>query len=273
MLKSLVLSLSLLSFFSVTVAEPLILSAPPRESAEKGEAQYKPLAEYLTELLGKPVAYQHPGNWLNYQRDMRGDKYDIVFDGPHFVAWRIAHRDHHAVVKLPGKLQFNLVTHKNDPDIKTLNDLIGKRICGISPPNLSTLSVLAAFDNPVRQPIIRGIKGGMGKVYAAFKQGRCAAAVLRTTYYKKKLTAEDRQQLTILYTSEPLTNQGITTSKRLSKAEQDKIQQGLLQSQAGKEALQAILKRFGGKAKGFLPAKDSEYEGANMLLEGVIFGW
>jgi len=37
--------------------------------------------------------------------------------------------------------------------------------------------------------------------------------------------------------------------------------------------MKGILKRFGGKAKSFIPTKAKEYDGYNMLLEGVIFGW
>ncbi len=273
MWKSVVAGLWLLSIIAVAAAKPLILSAPPRENLEKGIEQYQPIADFLTNLLGKPVEYQHPDSWLSYQRDMRADKYDIVFDGPHFVSWRIKHLGHNALIKLPGKLQFYLVSHKNDPDIKTSNDLIGKRIYGILPPNLSTLSILAHFSNPVRQPIIRGIRGGMWKVYAAFKQDQNSAAIFRTTFYSKKLTQEDRQQMNILYTSEPLTNQAITVSKRINKAQQKKIRYGLLKTKAGRMALKRILKRFGGKAKGFISASNSDYKGDNFLLEGVIFGW
>lgn len=273
MWKSVVTGLWLLLMISVAAANPLILSAPPRENPEKGAEQYKPIANFLTNLLGKPVVYQHPNSWLSYQRDMRADKYDIVFDGPHFVSWRIKHLGHNALIKLPGKLQFYLVSHKNVPEIKTSNDLIGKHIYGVLSPNLSTLSVLAHFDNPVRQPIIRGIKGGMWKVYAAFKQDQNSAAILRTTFYHKKLTQKDRQQMNILYTSEPLTNQAITTSKRINKAEQEKIRYGFLKTKSGRMALKRILKRFGGNAKGFIRANNSEYKGDNLLLEGVIFGW
>ena len=96
---------------------------------------------------------------------MRNDKYDIIFDGPHFVSWRMAHLGHEVLVMLSGNLQFVLLTDAKNNKYKSPDDLIGKYICGISPPNLSTVSVLDHFRNPVRQPVIRGIKGGMGKVF------------------------------------------------------------------------------------------------------------
>jgi hypothetical protein len=56
------------------------------------------------------VRYEHPGNWLHYQRNLRNDMYDIVFDGPHFASWRMEHLEHDMLVKLPGNLQFYLLT-------------------------------------------------------------------------------------------------------------------------------------------------------------------
>ncbi len=254
-------------------AKDLVLTAPPRESAEKGRKIYAPIAKYLSQVLGRKVVYRHPGNWMVYQREMRNDRYDIIFDGPHFIAWRQQHLGHEPLLKLPGKLQFMLVTEKEnrmkyeDPD-----SLIGKRICGISPPNLSTLSVLDYFRNPVRQPMIRGVRGGMGKVYASLEKNRCEAAVLRTTFYQKKLKAGERDELVSLYITHPMPNQGITASTRLSADEKKQIRQALLRGD-GLAASRGLLNRFSGKSKKFVPVNGNEYAGYNKLLEGVILGW
>lgn len=207
------------SIYSNAFAKGLILSAPPRETAEAGMKLYGPVAAHLTKLLGVKVTYEHPGNWLKYQREMRNDKYDIIFDGPHFIAWREAHLGHEALVKLPGNLQFMLVADKGSEAIKEPNDLIGKNICGISPPNLSTLSVLDHYRNPVRQPVIKGIKGGMGKVYksiAVRDKKKCDAAVLRTAFHKKKLKPKQKAGIKTLFKSKVMPNQGVSVSQRVS---------------------------------------------------------
>jgi len=254
-------------------AADLIMTAPPRESKEAGNKLYTPLANHLSKLLNAKVVYQHPGNWLNYQRDMREDKYDIVFDGPHFISWRLEHLKHDVLVKLPGELEFYLVGNKADNNLKSMDQLIGKKICGISPPNLSTLTVLDRFRNPVRQPVIKGIKGGMGKVHKAFREGKCQAAVLRTTFFKKKLKQADRDLLKILFHSTPLPNQAISVSRRVNANLKNKIVKSLTLGK-GVDASKDIVKRFGGKkAKSFIPASNAEYKGHNALLEGVIFGW
>ena len=65
-----------------------VFAAPPRGSEQKETAVYGPIAAYLSKAIGKTVTYQYPGNWLSYQKNMQDDKYDIVFDGPHFIGRR-----------------------------------------------------------------------------------------------------------------------------------------------------------------------------------------
>lgn len=252
--------------------ETLVMTAPPRESKKAGKQQYEITANYISKVIGRPVKYEHPGNWLTYQFNMRKGKYDIVFDGPHFASWRMVHQGHDMLVKLPGDLQFYLLIAADNGQISSPDDLIGKNICGISPPNLSTLSILARFRNPVRQPVIKGIKGGMGAVYKTFKTGACEAMVLRSTYYKKKLTDDDRNALKIIFKSPVMPNQVISAGKRLTANEKARLQLALIDAD-GVAATQPTLKRFGGKSRAFVPANDKEYKGYNELLEGVIFGW
>ena len=271
--KALLVGILLSAFISTEVlARDLILTAPPRESADKGKKIYAPIARHLSELLNTKVTYEHPGNWLSYQRDMRNDKYDIVFDGPHFASWRVAHLGHEVIVKLPGHLQFALLANKNNDKINSTDDLIGKSFCGISPPNLSTLSVLDHFRNPARQPMIKGIKGGMGKVYKSFKKGKCDAVVLRTAFFKKKLKPEQQNELKQIVLSRKMPNQAISVSRRISKEAKFIITKSLTTG-AGVKSTAGVLKRFGGKAKSFVKANNLEYLPHTALLEGVIFGW
>ena len=266
-----ILSLSICSPL-ITYAQDLILTAPPREKPAAGQNQYGPLAAYLTKLFGRKVTYVHPGNWLKYQRDMRDDKYDIVFDGPHFISWRIAHLGNTAVVVLPGHLQFYLVAKKDNKTINDINDMVAKTFCGIPPPNLATLSIIAAFPNPVRQPVTVAIRGGAKTVYGGFMKGRCEAAVFRSDFVDKRLSKEQRDQLKIVYATKPFPNQGITVSKRVTPRERELMLQALTAGD-GVKATAPIRKRYARKAKHMIPAKDAQFTGINNLLEGVIFGW
>src|SRR5712692_5755018 len=48
----------------------LIFSAAPRENAERSNEIYGPIAEYLSNAIGKKIVYQYPGTWGVYQGTM-----------------------------------------------------------------------------------------------------------------------------------------------------------------------------------------------------------
>ena len=253
-------------------AADIVFTAPPREKPAAGMKVYGPIAQHLSQIMKTKVTYKHPGNWLNYQREMRDGKYDVIFDGPHFASWRMAHIGHDMIAKLPGKLIFYLVKEKSNTKINSLSDLIGQRICGISMPNLSTLSILAAYPNPVRQPVIIGVRGGMKGVVKSLKKNRCDAYVFRDKFYLKKLKPEVRNNLKILHTSKPLPNQVISAGQRVTPAQKKAISHSLTVGK-GIDSTKALRKRFAGKARSFVKTSNDEYKNHNRLLEGVIFGW
>ncbi len=67
-------------------------------------------------------------------------------------------------------------------------------------------------------------------------------------------------------------NQGISVSRRVSPELKLRIRKSLTIGN-GVNATAGILKRFGSKAKSFIPVDGKEYAGYNNLLEGVIYGW
>ena len=249
----------------------LILSAPPRETPQAGQEQYGVIAKELSKVLGMEVVYEHPGNWTNYAALMRAGKYDILFDGPHFAAWRMKHVNHVPVVRLPGALKFLILAHAENNQIKSLRDLIGKNICGLASPNLGTMAVFALYENPVIQPEIKVIKGGMKNVLQAFLRGECEAAVVRDKVYLS-LPQEKKDLIKIIDKSEDMPNQTITVSTKISVYNRDKIQKFLVSKEGAKTA-EKLLGIYSRNNKIFLPADINEYMGLEKLIEGVVYGW
>jgi len=252
------------------VSADLIFTAPPRESKADGQRLYGPMARLLTRVLGEKVVYQHPRSWLHYQRDMRMDRFDIVFDGPHFISWRVARYGHRPLVKLPGKLGFFVIARQGDERLDQVSDLVNRKVCVIASVNLSSLMLLNEFRDPIRQPRLITVKGGMQHVYKVFKSGRCDAAVLRGQFYRKQVDDEDKQRLKIIYRSRLFTNQGITASRRLDDAQVSRLRAAL--SQAHPE-VQPILRRFAPKADVMLVADEKDYQDYYKLLSDAIAGW
>ena len=257
----------------LTQAEELIMSAAPRESAEAGHTLYTPIANHIGNILGVKVRYKHPRHWLRYQSDIKKEKYDIVLDGPHLASWRIKYIGHKPLMKLPVPLQFHLLIKADNNAIKVPEDLAYKRVCAIPPPNLTSVVLLQRLNDPIREPVIHGVKGGMKKIFKTLIDGKCTAAIVRTDFYDKKLSDEQRQAVKILYTSPKLPGQVITVSKRIP----EEGRQALLDSFTagdGVQVMSPVVKRFAGKnIKSFVPAEANEYDQYYKFLQGVVLGW
>ena len=258
------------NFISPVMAADLILSAPPRETPQRGKELYEPIAEKLSSILGQKVVYQQPRNWAEYATKMRDGYYDIAFDGPHFVAWRQKNLRHEPVASLPGSLQFYIVTNKANEHINTARDLIGKKICGMPSPHLATDLVYDLFKNPVLQPTIFEVRGGQKKSFQAFKEGKCVATIFRTTLFKR-LPAEEKKQLKIVTKTRRLPNQTISISQRLHD-NADAIA-NFLTSKDGAIAANELLTRYSKPKKEFIKANPKRFVGASDILEGVVWGW
>ncbi len=266
-------AIALLMLFAVSIqsaSADYVFSAPPREGEMRGIKLYGPLVQRLTEVLGENVVYEQPSNWLEYSKKMRNDEYDIIFDGPHFNAWRIKHLHHVPVASLPGSLQFYLVTFKDYKIINTYRDLVGRKICGMPSPHLATDMILDLFKNPAIQPYIYEVPGGIRAMYNAFKEGHCLATIFRIELYDK-LPEEDKAKLKIIATTRTVPNQTVSVGKRLQK-NADKLSEFLV-SDDGIAAAGKLLARYSKNARYFQRPIKEKFDGAEDLLEGVVFGW
>lgn len=258
--------------FIGTARADLTLSAPPRETPEAGEKVYKPLAEFLTKVLGEKVTYEHPVNWKNYEDKMKKDEYDIVFDGPHFAAWRIDALSARPLVKLPGELNFVLVVKQTDFDNLKPRNLIGKRVCTLPAPNLGALTLFSMFPHPARQPDYVIINGGFADVAEALELDKCHGAILREKYYNKKASKDFRKSTRVVMRSKGFTNQGITVSSRIPPSYDNLLIKSLTIGD-GKNAAKNLFERFNNNDGRFIRAEKKEYEGENLLVDNAIFGW
>jgi len=243
----------------------LIFTSPPRESAEDGEKQYASIAAFLTRTTttGKTWVYEHPGDWLSYTKNMREDVYDMILDGPHFISWRVQMLEHTPVVRFNGALKFYTVVRNDDP-ATMLDDLAGHLICGLAPPNMATLAVQAAFDNPMRTPLILEVtdfKSG----YQSMLAGDCRGAILPVAVYNRMNTeGKVDAAAKIVFESKPIPQQGFSVSRRIPTEMQEQIRAALLTPE-GHAATEAARKRYGG-GKDLTATDREEYLGYAFFL-------
>ena len=258
-------------YFSVNVlAADLIFAAPPRENAERGQALYGEIADGLSQLLGQNVVYEQPKNWAEYAKKMRQDYYDIVFDGPHFTAWRQKRLGHVPIASLPGRLEFFIVTSASNDNINSSRDLVGRQICGMPSPHLATDLVYDIYKNPVVQPLIFEVRGGQRKALQAFKEGKCLATILRSTLFKR-LPEKERSQLKIVAKTRSMPNQTFSVSQKLKGKE--RVIANFLTSRQGLVAADQLLLRYSKKKKELIHADPQDFVAHSDILEDVVWGW
>ncbi len=241
----------------------LVFTAPPRESVAKANAVYKPIADFLTKVIGEKVVYKNSDNWLSYQSEMRKGTYDIVFDGPAFVGWRMAKLGHLPLVKLPGNLSFVTVVKSDNTKITELKDLAGRTICGFAPPNLATLTVMYQFDNPSRQPAFLETSS-FADAYQGVLSGKCVAGVLQVKMWEE--LDKEKNATRVVFHSKPVPNQAFTVGPKIAPEMRIKLIEALL-SEEGKIATRKLRDEF--KGQDFVVAQAAEYEDLGVLLRDV----
>lgn len=254
---------------AVSYAAPgdaLTMTTAPTQSVEMTQKIYGPLAKYLSEASGKEVMLVPTRNFLEYNTRIRKGEFDIIFDGPHYVAWRMKNLGDTPVAKLPGKLVFVAIVKDGGPITKP-EQLVGKKICAVNSPNLATLTILDQFDNPVRQPVIIAVRSFKDTI-TCLKEGKGVAAITPIKFWKKLEKDGKAKGQRILYSSEkrPLPTRTFTVSSRVDAATREKITKALLDSE-GKEGPKPLLESF--RSKNFVPVTSKEFEGLEKLLRSV----
>ena len=251
---------------NAAVGDVITFATAPTQSVDRTKELYGPLAEYLSKETGKDVKLVIPKNFLEYTNKMRKGEYDIIFDGPHFVSWRMENIRHTPIARLPGKLVFVAVV-KDDGKIKKIDDLVARNVCAVNAPNLATLSVLDALPNPVRQPSIvsqRSFKEALN----CLKQGKGIAAFLPIKFWKKFTKKGKTDGLKVLYSTSkrPLPPRTFSITKEIDLVTRNKIAAALINSE-GQPGAKPLLDRF--KSKQFVAVNKREYNGLSGLLISV----
>ena len=257
-----IVPLAVCLLYPVCALSVFVFTAPPRENEERANEIYKPIADYLTTATGKKFVYRYPDSWTAYSKGMQNNEYDLAFDGPHFVSWRIKHMNHDAVAKLPQLHIWRVIVNNDNDDIQSLDDLIGKKVCAPKSPNFGMLTMMSHYPNPDKEPIhviTKGWKDG----YDGVLKGKCVATVLPKTNHKKfdpKLTNSRA-----IHTHLPYPNQAFTAGPNMSPKMKEKVIDSLL-SDEGQVALAKLRERFTRGDK-LVSVENEEYEGISMVLK------
>ena len=242
--------------------EAYVLTFPPRDAAAKAQETYEPIATLLSRAVGKPVVPRYIDNWLTYQKEMKADAHDIVFDAPAFIGWRVAKFGHVPLAKLRGELTFSVIVNKDDPQVQQMKDLAGRAVCAFPPPNMATLFFQDQFNNPARQPRVVHIDN-FKDAFQGLLARRCQAAVIPAVMVQK---LDPRGITRVIHQSGRYPNPGFAASPRIPQELREKIAAALLSPEGA--AATAVLRAGFGNAP-LSKADAHDYDGLGLLLRDI----
>lgn len=243
-------------------AEALVFATAPTQSASETNKLYGPLLDYLSKVSGQKITLKTASNFVEYSNNMRKGNYDILFDGPHFVGWRMDNIGHEPIARFPGKIRIVVVTKEGTP-FKTLEDLASQNICAFASPNMLTMAFLHYFPNPARQPNLIRAQGFDG-LKACLANGKGHAMVVRDKIWNKMKDKSGLRLIPVPEHSYP--ERTFSVSSKVAAEVRAKLTAALT-SPEGAQAGQPLLSRF--KKDKFLPAEKALYQNTGKLLNPV----
>lgn len=241
----------------------IVFSTAPTHSPEETERLYAPLVSYLTRVTGKKFIIDPANNFIEYSIRMRSGKYDMLFDGPHLVGWRMDNMGHTPFARLPGTIRI-VVVGKEGSAVKTMQELEEGRnkVCAFASPNMLTMAFLSYYPHPARQPMLLRTQG-FKELERCLRSDRGEVAVLRDKLWNKM----DQTGLKLIAAPERgYPERTFSLSNRIDGALRKQIAEAML-SEEGQKAMQGILQRF--KKEKLIKASPADYDGLGNLLNTV----
>jgi len=259
------LLIAVLIFAIPPVQAELVLGTQPRGAYDRFGPPFEQIAEYLSKELGEKVVYRHTREWISYAKDLHEDKYDIVFDEAHFVAWRIANKKHTLVAAAVPEAseKHAVVVKRDDAKLFHVGQLAGRTVCGMGSPNLATLSLLSQFPNPIRVPLMITVDS-YESAYRGVNDGKCVAAVL-SDLAVERLNKTRGGARTIFVGNRLMPGDAFTVGPRVTPEARGRILQALLSPDTASE-MKLFIERYAFGKLLDLPVEE-QYQGLEDVLK------
>jgi phosphonate transport system substrate-binding protein len=275
--RSIGFALAALLFSPLVVADSeLIMGIFPRRDAIETTRMYTPLAQHLTQVLGRPVRIETARDFDSFWQGVTQKRFDLV----HFNQYEYvkSHKtyNYHVILKnvefgdatIAGALLVN-----KDAGINTLADLKGKKI--VFGGGRSAFLAYIVNTHMLRKAGLRSgdyiedfAKSPPNAVLATYfgqaSAGGAGAGALDLTMIKNKI---DVTKMKYLVTSEPYANLPWAVKGDMPAGQRQRIQAALASLSSSAEG-RAILAKAG--LTGLVVATDTEYDSARRIIQEVL---
>jgi len=225
----------------------------------------KPLADYLTRELARPVQLRLSADLTRASNEVAAGAVDIAYLTP--VAYIKAHRAGQARVLVKcvtaghGSLRLMIVT-RPDSKVRAVSDLAGKSFAFGDPAAILQRAVVVNAGMPLEKLGSYKFIGHYDNIARGIASGEFDAGILKDT------TAEQWQKkgaLRIIHTSPDLPPYNIAVSKRVDDRLAGQIQKALIALRLDNPEHRRILQALDPRYTGFVATTDAEYEVVRVL--------
>ena len=244
---------------SAGALEPLVMVVQPINSQQTTEANYGPMADYLSEHIGHPIVLKPVSNYLSFWGMARREKqFDLALDAAHMTSYRVKTRGDRVIAKVESVVSYSFVTTE-DSSVLDMEDLAGRRVATLPSPGLGAIRLLNMYPNISHQPVLV-IAENAEEAIKKLRTGKVEAAVIPTPLVGQY------DGLSVVDVTEQVPAPAFTVSTRVPPRVAEALRDALVnmgQDEQGKAVLR------GARISGFEPAENQDYAGYHVLLNGV----
>lgn len=232
----------------------------PQQSPRELAKRWGPIIQYINERSGVPLQFQTANSLANYQQEMKAGQYDISFINAYYYVAFSKEAGYKVFAQEKDAKFIGVMVVRKDSPYQTLEELDGKQF---ALPGPTAITSMLAYTHLKAKNIHFSANYviSMDSVYRAVAKGLFPAGLGEMRTFSS-MEPEIRDQLRILWSSEPMPPFTFSAHPRVPQASLQKIQRAMLKmadDPVGVELLKAI------NMKGFAAAQDSEYEAVRKL--------
>jgi phosphonate transport system substrate-binding protein len=228
----------------------------PVQSATELAKRWAPFLDYVSKKSGVPLQFATAKDISTYQQQLIDGVYDFGYINPyHYLASNKSSGYTAFAREKGGKLSGILVVRKDDP-IRSLTQLSEKTVAFPSANALASTWLPVNMLEKNNITVIPQYVNSMDSVYIAVVKGIFPAGGGETRTFGT-LDPAMKDQLRILWTSDPLPPFPFISHPRISKSEVAKVQKAMEQMSRDPEGME-LLKVH--KFKGIERSKDADYD-------------
>ncbi len=247
---------------SVSEHAPVLLrfAIVPQQSPRELAKRWGPIIQYISERSGVALQFQTANSLTTYQQEMKAGLYDISFINAYYYVAFSKEAGYKVFAQEKDARFVGVMVVRKDSPYQTLEELEGKQLAFPAP--TAVTSMLAYTQLKAKNiHFLPSYVVSMDSVYRAVAKGLFPAGQGETRTFGS-IEPEIRNQLRILWSSDPMPSFTFSAHPRVPPAVLQKVKQAMLDMASDPEGID-LLKAV--NMKGIAAAQDSEYDAVRKL--------